>query len=209
MNIPDEKTAHEQGQKVITDKEFSDLLREMSDINKKMFSEDKQMNFMMHIFTRPDFGAPFEPIVVFFDSLPKIGDEFSRYELLMGLGAKYYDENIKKQPRGSKKFPLACFFHSEAWMRIESPEDHKKHSNEDWGDNPRAGQKEAVVTFGMTMDKRVNMASMEIETKGKKRSLKEPFFQDWKEGNKMESPLLMNFYAGFHLAMMQDLKDKN
>lgn len=129
-------------------------------------------------------------------------NEDNKYKMLEGLGAKIAENGIK--------YPMAVFQQSEAWVSnggsgvsqedIDSgnfirPKDDPNHS-------------EILMTAGMTIDGRCNMASSLImNVKGKKaRFLAEATYGDFdktkSKDSGFDSPLLKRFWIGYSKYMV-------
>ena len=124
------------------------------------------------------------------------GDPDEKQKLLMGFGAKLYDQGIQ---------PVALFITSEVWM--SRGEDLKK----DMAPSQDPKHREGIMISGMTVDGRQNFAMAMIEEKDGKRDLGEPDYTEFDPKDRKvetESYLLKWVYQGYALTLMQGMKGK-
>ncbi len=120
-------------------------------------------------------------------------DTDSKYKVMMGLGAKIAEQNIK--------FPLLVFLQSEAWVSIPKQTQEQVKNGDYIQPSKDPNRTEAIITAGMTIDGRTNFAMSTIIPKTEKaRFLSEPNYMDYKVGAKgieSHSDLLKQFWLGY------------
>lgn len=186
------------GERVITSEEFNEGLHKHHEIERGEFLrqplEERIPKLVIWIRNKNDDATNKDQMILCvlagnFDS----GE--NERKMMMGLGAKVAEQG--------HRFPVAVYLQSEAWVSTSMDKEAIKNGNYI---EPRLdpNHTEVLMTSGMTIDGRQNMAISSIQTKGKKaRFLLEPNYTDYKADNQIDlhSDLIKQFYLGYSLYM--------
>jgi hypothetical protein len=119
-----------------------------------------------------------------------------------GIAHSGFNNDLKQQMRKAgqkvhkqKVYPVAIFLISEAWIKQFNAKQPQHQSVERYDD-----KKEILMVTGMTVDKRVNLATIDIQrVKGNKIWLRNPTFELYNPSSqiKIDADLPAQFYNGY------------
>lgn len=198
MNKPTKKDLNrlrEEAQTFLTDAEFNELLHQGAEEDKVYFNEGEETFFIpqIKVYGLKEEGGK-RPLTL--AVLPEF-DENTKQKLVFGLGAKFFVEG--------KHHAIAAFMTTEAWTSIAGENGEIKHEKPSLDPN----RQEALITAGLSLDGRTNMAMRSMNRLGKKGviSLGKATFDDFTGKSSVKTMLLNNFYAGYMIAMISKVKE--
>jgi hypothetical protein len=185
-------------QDTITDKEFDNLLETELMLINETVSKDSLKSYMpiMRAITKKDFHQPLQEIVIGFGDMPSDAQE--RFKLMMGLGAKLWDE------RKTTGAVVALVFTSEAWIKKMTKNEWKEWAKTEKRVADEAEKEEAIVTYCLTIDGRRAMAvhSINRDKDSTITGVDLKYYAPYRDSanQPIESDLLNNFFKGMTLA---------
>ncbi len=189
------------GERVYSTEEFNKALHEQHEIERTQFLRTplEQRVPKLIIMTRvKGKDDKLENQIIVCAIASGFEDAETKHKMMIGLGAKIAEQGIR--------FPVAVYLHSEVWISSSDKEKIESGTYTPASEDPN--HSEALMTTGMTIDGRVNMAQSAIKTKAenKVRFLMEPLYMDYSVKNKdmeWESTLLKEFWKGYSMYLFQ------
>lgn len=184
---------------VISDEDFNGLLTKHVEVLIKQYDENsyEYIDPDLFIFEVPDEDSTDFPLTI----LAIRSEEFNtkRYELIEKLGQQSAVDMI---------MPAAVFIVSEAWYKEFTPEQNEGRKGKKVSEFE--DRKEVAFIAGMTIDGRVNTATMELKRIGNNIKLSEPTISPYVPDLKnVGSDLLQAFFRGYLLQVVASRKDRN
>lgn len=179
-----------QAKELVDDKKFNELLHEVVEQDRSYLSQEEETDFMPQLMV---FGSKDEtgkmPLTII--GLPGL-DEDNKQDALMTAGSTFCEKGLYS--------PVAIFMSSEAWMGSLQPKDGDDEPIMPSEDPQR---QEVIVTSGLTVDKRTNMAVTKITRVGEAGiiSLGTTQYHEYNGKPNIDVRLLSLFFVGYALAM--------
>lgn len=192
---------HKEAQSFISNDEFNELLRDSIKMDQEYFDSGEQTGFIPQlkiIGLKGDDGKRVATLIVLTD----LTDD-NKYDLMMSIGVKFALEG--------QHAPVCALFTTEAWVRTYTPEEQRGENFKQPSAYP--DKQEALITSGLTIDGRANMATTKINRlKGNVISLGTSHILEYdpKERQGVDPQILRKFFLGYMLAMKKRLEgEKN
>lgn len=189
---------HHLARLLIDDKEFNDILRDQVEFHKSFFKDGRKPGFipMIEVYLNTNDKRKREVIVV---AIADFTSE-TKYQIMERIGETIFKRGVK---------PIAIYFSSEAWLSY-GQKDLKSFRKKVGTPSQDPNHQEVLMTTGMTIDGRTNMAVAQLKRIGDSKILGDIQYNDYKGGKpNTTSDLMETFFKGFLKAKFESEKGGN